>query len=171
MIPLIRPETPADAPAIHDVHLRAFGRAAEAELVQALRAASAIELSLVIEVGGAVQGHVVYSPVSVEVPGARKPARALGLAPVAVLPGAQKKGLGRTLIADSLDRLRAAGHRLCVVLGSPQYYGRFGFVPAHTRGLWCTFEVPREAFQALELVPGSSPSGLVRYHPLLESMR
>ncbi len=171
VIPVIRPEEPADADAIHRVHARAFPTPAEAELVRALRAAGAIELGLVAELGGQVVGHIVFSAVTIETPGASKPSRGLGLAPVAVLGTAQKKGLGRALISTGLDRARAAGHRLCVVLGDPAYYGRFGFVPAHTLGLWCTFEVPREAFQALELVKGASPSGLVKYRPELEAMR
>lgn len=170
MIPLIRPEVSADADAIHELHARAFGRADEARLVRALRAAGALELALVAEVAGAVVGHVVFSPATIEVPGASKPARALGLAPVAVAAAHRRHGLGGALISTGLDRARAAGHRLCVVLGNPKYYGRFGFVPAHTLGLWCTFEAPRDAFQAIELTAAASPSGLVKYRPEIQAL-
>lgn len=171
MIPLIRPEAPADDEPLHALHVQAFGREDEARLVRALRAASAIELALVAELEGKVVGHVVFSPITIAVPGALKPARGLGLAPVAVAASARKKGLGGALISTGLDRARAAGHRLCVVLGDPKYYGRFGFQPAHALGLWCTFEVPREAFQAIELTKAASPSGLVKYRPEIEALR
>lgn len=59
-----------------------------------------------------------------------------------------------------------------VVLGHPGYYPRFGFVPAARFGLRCEYEVPEEAFMALELRPGAlqEASGTVRYNPAFAAL-
>lgn len=156
----IRDESPADVAAIHDVVARAFERADEARLVDALRAAGKATLSLVAEIDGRVVGHVLFSPVTLE--GAPV---ALGLAPLAVRPETHGQGVGGALVRAGLERCRAAGHVFVVVLGSPDYYGRFGFLPAERYALRCEYDTPPGAFQVIELVPDAlrGRTGLVRY--------
>lgn len=160
----IRVETLEDIPAVRRVNELAFGRPGEADLVDALRASAAPTLSLVAVLGGNVVGHVLFSPVTVE---PRPPAseQFLGLGPLAVLPEYRSQGIGGQLVRAGLGACRQLGAAAVVVLGHPEYYPRFGFVPASRYGLRCEYPVPDDVFTALELSPGSlSVPGLVRYH-------
>lgn len=160
---LIRTERDNDEAAIHRVNVSAFETPAEADLVDALREHAAPIISLVAEDGEAVVGHIMFSPVSLS----SHPALAvMGLAPVAVTPTHQRQGVGSALIRAGLERCKAIGCSAVVVLGHPAYYPRFGFLPASRFGLRCAYEVPDEAFMALELQPGAlkGTSGLVHYH-------
>jgi len=156
----VRDERPGDVAAVRAVVTDAFGRPDEAHLVDLLRAAGKATVSLVAERDCRVVGHVLFSPVVLD--GA--PAAA-GLAPLAVLPAAQRQGIGAALVRLGLARCRAAGHGYVVVLGDPAYYGRFGFVAAERFGLGCEYDVTPGAFQVLELAPGAlaGHSGVVRY--------
>lgn len=156
----VRDEQQADVAAIHDVVARAFERPDEARLVEALRAAGKATISLVAEHEGRIVGHVLFSPVTL----AGAPF-ASGLAPLAVAPEMQGRGCGGALVRAGLERCRAARHAFVVVLGSPAYYGRFGFVSAERHSLTCEYEPPPGAFQVIELASGAlaGRAGLVRY--------
>lgn len=166
----IRREAEHDVAAIRHVNERAFGQPDEARLVDALRAGGAVLLSLVAERDGMVVGHVLFSPAKVV--GERAETQAAALAPIAVLPGYQKTGVGSSLVRQGLAELRDAGHGLVIVLGHPDYYPRFGFVPASTFGIGCPFDVPDEAFMVLELRNGAAPpgGGVVRYRPEFDGL-
>lgn len=151
----VRPETATDIPAVRAVVAAAFGQEAEARLVDALRAAGALAVSLVAELDGQVAGHIAFSPMVLE--GAACPFPILGLAPLAVAPGRQRRGAGSLLVRQGLAACRAAGCGLVLVLGNPDYYCRFGFVPARPLGLECPYPAPDEAWMALELLPGLRP--------------
>lgn len=157
----IRPERPADADAIGDVTQRAFLAAphrsgTEASIVAALRHAGALSVSLVAELDGRVVGHIAFSPVQVS----DGSSGWHGLGPLSVDPAAQRGGIGSALAAEGLERLRRLGARGCVLLGDPQFYGRFGF--AATPGLVLP-GLPAEYFLALPL--GAAPAqGQVKYH-------
>ncbi len=159
----IREEQPRETTAIRSVNERAFGRPDEADLVDALRRAGAVALSLVAEVDGEIVGHILYSPVVIDSAGGAH--EAVGLGPMAVVPSQQRHGVGSKLVRASLELLRARGHRAAVVLGHPEYYPRFGFVRASSRGIRWEAPCPDEAFMVLELEPGALPStgGVVRY--------
>jgi putative acetyltransferase len=156
---LIRPEQPGDVTTIHAVHTSAFPTDAEARLVEALRAAGHLAISLVAEEGGRVVGHVAFSPVTVA-----GVVRGLGLAPLAVAPDCQSRGIGGQLIREGLSAAARSGAGFVVVLGHPGYYARFGFRRAGSVGLDNEYGA-NEAFMVLELQPGSLPAGggLVRY--------
>ena len=167
-IPLmvIRAEIREDGPAIRSVNESAFGSAHEADLVDALREVASPFVSLVAVEGDQVVGHILFSPVSVETEGGGF--CALGLGPMAVLPGYQKRGVGSRLVREGLRECGRLGHRIVFVLGHPEYYPRFGFTPAKQKGLTCEYPVPDEVFMVAELEPGvlSGRRGLVKYHPL-----
>jgi len=160
----IRPENLDDAAEIHVVHCAAFPTAAEASLVDRLRAGDQARVSLVAEVDRCVVGHILFSPVSVTTPCAC--CWGLGLAPLAVLPSRQRCGVGAALVRNGLAVCRREGCAFVVVLGHPGYYTRFGFRRASAGGLKNEYAAD-EAFMILELQPGSLPprGGLAKYGP------
>jgi putative acetyltransferase len=161
----IRVETAQDTAAVWAVERAAFDRPDEADLVGRLRASARPHVSLVAAMDQRIVGHIFFSPVTIA--GAPPDLLSMGLAPLAVEPERQRTGIGSALVRAGLDACRALGARAVVVLGHAQYYPRFGFAPAVRFGLRSEYEVPDEAFMALELVPGalSGVRGLVRYAP------
>jgi putative acetyltransferase len=157
----ILPERPGDAAAIHSVLAASFPMDLEARLVDQLRAAGRLPVSLVAEAGGAVVGYVAFSPVTVA-----SGAIGAGLAPLAVIEPHRRRGIAAQLVREGLQACRIAGFGWVVVLGNPAYYARFGFRPAREFGLSDEYG-GGPAFQALELIAGDLPAagGLVRYAP------
>ena len=161
----IRRETPKDIDSIRYVNEQAFGQKEEAEIIDKLRKRDVVTLSLVAVQADQIVGHILFSPVSVE--SEYSSFEAITLAPMAVLPEYQRKGIGSQLVRVGLEECRRLGHEIVVVLGHPDYYPRFGFVPASTYGIKCKYDVPDEVFMALELRQGalSGRSGVVKYQP------
>ncbi|MBW9116229.1 N-acetyltransferase [Rhizobium cauense] len=157
----IRPEQPSDIAAIRQITKAAFASMeyssqTEAEIVDALRDADVLTVSLVAIKDGAVIGHVAFSPVTIN--GEDK--GWYGLGPVSVKPGHQKEGIGGKLIREGLSRLTDIDAKGCVVLGDPGYYKRFGF----ENDANLIFEgVPAEYFMRLRF-DGPLPPGKVSYH-------
>jgi putative acetyltransferase len=116
----IRDEHETDSAEIGQLLAAAFGGADEARLVERLRRDGDAVLALVALAGGAIVGHVVFSVMTA-------PFRGLALAPLAVLPSAQRTGIGSALVEAGIERARQAGWQAVFVLGDPAYYGRFGF--------------------------------------------
>jgi len=162
----VRGETAADAEEIHRLNVAVFPTAAEARLVDALRAGSGLLLSLVAEEAGGLVGHIAFSPVTVTAPDGAI-VTGVGLAPMAVAPFRQRTGVGRRMIEEAMRRLREAGHRFCVVLGHPTYYPRHGFMMARVHDIRWERTVPDEVFMVRALIPGGldGVSGVVRYRP------
>ncbi|MFK0290178.1 GNAT family N-acetyltransferase [Streptomyces sp. NPDC090442] len=157
-----RPERPEDVAAVRGINLAAFPTAEEADLVDALRAdrdAWIDGLSLVSQApDGSLAGHALLTRCHID----DRPA--LALAPCAVLPAHQRRGAGTAAIRAALDAARDKGEHLVVVLGHPDYYPRFGFVPASRFGIRAPFEAPDEALMALALDASRPvPSGVIRY--------
>ena len=144
----IRQETPDDFPAVRDVNERAFGGAAEAQLVDMLRAANKAVVSLVALHQGRVVGHILFSPVTVTQ--APENFRGVGLAPMSVLPEFQNKGIGSKLVRDGLEACKREGYDAVVVLGHTKYYPRFGFSRAKDYGLDNEYDA-LDAFMVVEL--------------------
>jgi putative acetyltransferase len=160
----IRAETAADMKAIYRVHQQAFPTNAEADLVDLLRASSRSVISLVADIQGEAVGHILFSPVSLEPPAENW--RALGLAPVGVIPIHQEQGIGKALIRAGIERCQEMGFELVFVLGKIDYYAKFGFQRASVSGFDNEYQVD-EPFMVVELVPGTLGrlSGLVKYAP------
>ncbi len=157
----IAAETAADVAAIRAVTIAAFLSAphtshTEQFIVEALRAAGQLSVSLVARVDGAIVGHVAASPVSIS-DGA---SGWYGLGPLSVAPEYQHRGIGSRLVREALRLLRERGASGCVLLGEPKYYNRFGFRVDPNLNLP---QVPPEYFQAISL-DGSGPRGAVSYH-------
>lgn len=165
---IIRAESEADVPAVRRINESAFGRPDEATLVDALRAAAHPQVSLVAIENAEVVGHIFFSPVTIEAEkDVSTKTMVMGLAPMAVLPQHQNRGIGSRLVREGLRECRRLNCEAVVVLGHTEYYPRFGFVPASRKGLRCEYPVPDEVFMVTELVEGAldgRPS-LVKYHP------
>ena len=162
---IVRAEIPTDQAAVHRINQLAFGTDNEANLVDALRALADPYLSLVAVEDDQIVGHIFFSPVTIE--SETSTYTAMGLAPMAVLPEYQKRGIGSALVQYGLRECRRIGHDVVVVVGHSEYYPRFGFTPAREKGLRCEFDVPDEVFMVAELSPGAlnGRQGLVKYHP------
>jgi len=158
---LIRPEQPSDLTQIRVINEAAFGRSDEADLIENLRAESVVLLSLVAELDNQIVGHILFSRMTIETPEAAIPA--VSLAPVAVLPTHQRRGIAAQLIHDGLTQLLGKSERIVIVLGHEHYYPRFGFSCEKAGNLTSPF--PPEAYMALELTPGALTGirGSVRY--------
>ncbi|MEG0822477.1 MAG: N-acetyltransferase [Burkholderiaceae bacterium] len=160
---LIRDEKPDDHSTVHRLTEAAFGRAAEAQLVDRLRREAKPLVSLVAENHGNVVGHIMFTPVVIT---ERPAARAMGLAPMAVAPELQRGGIGTALVHAGVARCKELGAELVVVLGHPEFYPRFGFEPASRIGLKSEYGVPDSVFMALPLRADGELEfdGTVRYH-------
>ena len=152
----IRTETGADLAAVGEVNRLAFGREAEARLVDGLRDGGYARLSLVAEEAGRLVGHIMFSEAVIRTDGGEVDALALG--PVGVIPERQGRGVGSALIREGLDRCVQEGHRIVVLLGHPGYYPRFDFSAERAGNLSSPYS--GDAFMALELAPGAL-SGVV----------
>lgn len=159
---VIRERTPADDSAIRRLNDEAFGGAYESRLIEDLRAAGLVVVEL-IAVDPALTGHILFSVLDVTV--GATPVRALALAPMAVQPHLQRRGIGTALVRAGLDLAREGGWRAVIVVGHPDYYPRFGFSAALARPIASPFS--GEAFMALELEPDAlkGDAGRVVYPP------
>ena len=163
----IRPEQPVDLDQINDLHREAFGRTAESELVDAIRASGGFvpELSLVaVTDDGSVLGHALVSIIGFTPDEAGGPTGALSLAPLAVLPARQREGIGSALTRAALQLADERDEPMVAVLGSPAFFGPFGFVPAADAGVHGPYDAAREAFQVRASGGGGlAPAGLLEY--------
>jgi putative acetyltransferase len=158
---VIRDETITDAAVISKVTAAAFenleiSNHTEQFIIEALRSARALTLSLVAETDDRVVGYIAFSSVTIS-DGTKD---WYGLGPVSVLPMYQRRGIGKALIQEGLSRLKNLKARGCCLVGHPQYYRKFGF--ENVAGL-VHEGVPQEVFFALSF-DGSFPHGNVMFH-------
>lgn len=166
----IRAEKDEDETAVRLVNESAFGTPAEANLVDELRRQVRPMISLVAEDEGKITGHIMFSPVVLS---EHTDLKIMGLAPMAVSPEHQRKGIGSALVLAGLDACRSLGVGAVVVLGHPDYYPRFGFVSAARFGIVCEYDVAEDVFMLMELEPGymDGVSGLVKFHSAFHDPR
>jgi putative acetyltransferase len=158
---VIRNETHDDGCEITEVTIAAFktleiSNHTEQFIIEALRAAKALTVSLVAEMDGRVIGHIAFSPVTIS----DGTLNWYGLGPVSVLPEHQRKGIGKSLVKEGLSRLKAMNARGCCLVGHPDYYRKFGF--KNMSGLMHE-GVPPEVFFALSF-DGHTPQGTIVFH-------
>ena len=162
---IVRPENAEDYDGIRQVNVKAFGQPAEADLVEALRAHGKVTLSLVAADGDRVVGHILFSPATIEPE--TENLSVTGLAPMAVLPEFQKQGIGSLLVRAGLEECRKSNFDCVIVLGHPEYYPRFGFVPASKYQIKSEYDVRDEVFMIIELREGAlrGRKGTALYQP------
>lgn len=169
---VIRPERPEDAEVISEVNRGAFEGEEEVELISALRKSRYFipELSLVAAEDDKIVGHILFS--SIKIITESEEVSVLSLAPMAVVPDHQKRGIGAKLVEQGLEAAAGLGHTIVVVIGHPEYYPRFGFKPARGHGLEAPSEVPDAAFMVLELENGALDGvvGVVEFSPPFQGL-
>ena len=142
-------ESIQDRAGIRTVHTVSFGRAGEADVVDQLRKTCSTFISIVAKVGNDVIGHILFTPVRL-IQDQDWSIEGMGLAPLAVLPEYQNRGIGTELCKEGLKQVASAGYPFVVVLGDPSFYARFGFEPASKYGIRCAFEgIPEEDFMII----------------------
>lgn len=167
MNPVIRPETPADQVAIHNITKRAFAPMTyadgnEQDLIDRFRDAGVLAISLVAELDGAVVGQVTFT----EAFAADGSPGWYALGPVAVEPQLQDRHIGSKLIETGLTKLRERDAAGCVLTGDPAYYCRFGFRPVPDL---CPDGEPAAYYQILPLRV-TAPDSVIAFHPLFRSL-
>ena len=165
---IIRKETQEDIRAITEMTKLAFenhpySNSTEQFIINALRAANALTISLVAEIDGKLVGHIAFSPVTFS-DGSKN---WYGLGPISVMPDYQKQGIGKSLVNEGIGLLKDMGAEGCVLVGDPKYYERFGFRSPDTlkhEG------VPQENFLALPFY-NRIPQGTVQFHPAFSATK
>ena len=162
----IRAAIPEDYRTIFEINAQAFPTHAEASLVELLRQRPQFisELSLVADEDLVLVGHILFTPIAIDSPTGQS-STSLALAPMAVLPERQRNGIGSALVRNGLELAKKMNYDAVIVLGHPEFYPYFGFRPASAWGIRAPFEVPDEAFMALELTSGAlnNVMGIVAY--------
>lgn len=170
----IRPELPVDIDQIHELHRAAFRGAAEAELVDAIRAGAGFipELSLVaVATDGSVLGHVLISRVEFD-PAAETATRrdVLALAPLAVLPPHWGRGIATALTRAALEIADLRDEPFVAVLGPQSFYARFDFGPASDAEITSPYDAAGSAYQVRPLGDGPLEAGTVVYPPMFSEV-
>lgn len=160
----IRLEQTSDIEQIWAVNVDAFTTDVEANLVNTLRDSGCPFVSLVAEEDNQIVGHILFTPVELSGDGSRL--KLMGLAPMAVSSKHQKKGIGAQLVNEGLEQCRQLDVDAVVVLGHPDYYPKFGFIPSVEFGIKPELDVPEEVFMVQELKKGclDGRKGMVKFH-------
>lgn len=165
----IRSEVGPDEDEITDVVSRAYEHVSYSDhtehlMVLRLRSSSSFvpELSLVAECRPKLVGHMLLTKVSIR--DADRAIQSLALAPLSVVPSFQRRGVGTALVADAHQRARDLGFRSVILLGSPEYYSRFGYLPLHPFDIDVPFAIRRENCMALSL----EQNGLVNVQGIVD---
>lgn len=170
---LLRPIDPSEEEAVADVHRRAFGSDIESDLALGLMRDPGFvrTLSFVAEDGGRLLGHVLFSRAWLERDDGQPGFPLLVLAPLAVVPEAQREGVGTALVEAAIALAGESGEIAVLVFGDPAYYGRFGFESAWPKGVRTPYPAePEWGWQALELAPGIiGAPGVLRVAPPLDA--
>lgn len=160
----IRQEQKSDHRKVYEINKLVFNQENESMLIEKIRVGDSYvpELSLVAELDGEIIGHILFSKIKIL---GEAEYESLALGPMAVVPKHQKKGIGGKLLTTGLEIAKELGFESVIVVGHKDYYPRFGFEKASKWNIKCPFEVPDEAFMAIELVENSlkNKDGTVQY--------
>ncbi len=162
----IRKEEETDFSKVYELNILAFEEKEEAVLVDLLRKNDEFipQLSLVATLSDEIIGHILFTKIKIIDDNGNKN-ESLALAPMAVSPKYQKKGIGGKLINAGLKKAKELKFKSVIVLGHEHYYPKFGFVPTTKWKIKCPFEVPDNVFMGLELVENGleNVTGVVQY--------
>jgi len=146
----LRAQQQDDLPGICALNQQAFTEHGETAAFDTFRAERDDILSLVAVDNRKLVGHILFSPVTLELQD--KTLQAMGLAQLAIAPNRQREGIGKRLVSEGIEWLRGTGCPLVVVIGHASYYPRFGFVRASEYGLRCQWSgIPDETFMIMQL--------------------
>ncbi len=161
---IIRQEMASDHEKVYEINRLAFNQENESKLIERIRESNnhVPELSLIAEIDDKIVGHIFFSKITIV---GDSTYDSLALAPMAVTPEYQRKGIGSKLVAKGLEKGKELGFNSIIVLGHKDYYPKFGFQRASKWGIKCPFEVPDEVFMAIELTEKAldGKSGIVQY--------
>ena len=162
----IREEVQSDHSDVFVLNEIAFEQDGEAKLINLLRESSAFipELSLVALIDNDIVGHILFTKITIISDNGNE-YNSLALAPMAVKPSYQKQGIGGQLINYGLGKAKELGHNSVIVLGHEHYYPKFGFLPTTKWNIKAPFDVPTNAFMAIELIENglNGITGIVKY--------
>lgn len=162
----IRQENKDDINAVFEVNTLAFKQNNEANLVDLLRQSNTFipELSIVATLDNKIIGHILFTKIKI-VNDDKNETESLALAPMAVIPAFQQKGIGGQLIKSGLEKAKELGYKSVIVLGHEHYYPKFGFEPTIKWNIKSPYDVPTTVFMALELVINGlkNTNGIVKY--------
>ncbi len=162
---IIREEKAGETEIIYQLVKKAFAYAEHSDgnehhLVTKLRKSDAYipALSLVAEKNGEIVGHIMFTRATVQ------DCEVLALAPLSVLPEYQMQGVGSALIQEGHNIAKKLGFGYSVVLGSENYYPKFGYVTAEKHGIKAPFDVPQENFM-VKKIDENAPKicGVIKY--------
>ncbi|MDD2665591.1 MAG: N-acetyltransferase [Methanocellales archaeon] len=160
----IRKGEEKDYKKVYEVNCLAFQQENESKLIEKIRKGKNFipELSLVAEIEDEIMGHILFSRINIF---GDSVFDSLALAPMAVSPEFQKKGIGSNLIKKGIEKAKELGFDSIIVLGHKEYYPKFGFQRASKWNIKCPFEAPDEAFMAIELTERAfeGKAGTVKY--------
>ena len=165
---IIRQETQADIEAITEITKAAFenhpfGNNTEQFIVNALRAANVLTISLVAQLDGKLAGHIAFSPVTFS----DSSKNFYGLGPISVLPDHQRQGIGTSLVNQGISMLKDSGAQGCLLVGDPKFYQRFGFRSTNK----LKYEsVPQKNLLVLPF-SNQIPQGTVKFHRAFSATR
>jgi len=161
----VRMEEESDLSEVERLLNKSFGQETEGILVNRLRRNPDFlpGLSLVAVYNNTIAGYILFFPIIIE--SGQYSYKSLVLAPMAVLPDYQRRGIGRQLIQENLIIAKDKGFNSVIVVGHPEYYPKFGFRPASLWKIRPPFDLPDNVFMALELEEGAlkNVTGIVQY--------
>ncbi|OGU70700.1 MAG: GNAT family N-acetyltransferase [Ignavibacteria bacterium RBG_16_34_14] len=162
----IRKEIESDYADVYELNKAAFGQESESKLVELLRKSNAFipEFSLVAVTNNKIVGHIIFTKIIIKDDNGNE-FESLALAPMAVTPELQKRGIGGKLIRYGFNKARELGYKSVIVLGHEHYYPKFGFKPANKWKIKAPFDVPKNVFMGIELVENglTGVTGTVHY--------
>jgi len=166
----IRAEKKTDINHIWQINAEAFETKEEADLVNTLRDSGVPSISLVYEQNNELLGHILFT--KVELVGDTSGLKLAGLAPMAVSPKFQNSGIGSSLIKAGIQQCINDGYDAIIVLGHPDYYPKFGFVPSVKYGIKTEYDVPENVFMVLEIKENvlKGKQGTIKYHEAFGSV-
>lgn len=160
----IRKEEKKDYNQVYEINRLAFKQENESKLIEKIRKGENFipELSLVADKNNEIVGHILFSKIKII---GVSTFESLALAPMAVIPQLQKQGIGGKLIKTGLEKAKKLGFNSVIVLGYKDFYPKFGFQKASKWSIKCPFNVPDEAFMAIELTHKAleNKGGIVKY--------
>ena len=163
-------EKETDIQQIWQINAKAFETDAEANLVSSLRKSGLPFISMVYEENKKLLGHILFTPVELE--GHPNNLRIMGLGPMAVTPEMQNNGIGSALVKAGIEQCECEGFNAIIVLGHPNFYPKFGFVPSVKYGIISEYDVPEDVFMVLELNENAlkGKEGTIKYHEAFGSV-